>query len=170
MFIKFWCISKFAVIKKYVCCRIASEVEKCWNKKAEALIAALICIPSNILTLRGGGVFKNNHENKYFISILPQQHKKSWSFSSLEERSRSICCVILMQNCRDSWSLLRPRDTAEHRSKYRQRWRLYMSENFSIGTKTPNKQTNKQTNNQTINQTNKQTNKQTFFFFKRESI
>ena len=52
-----------------------------------------------------------------------------------------------MQNCRESCSLLHPRDTAEHRSKfeaiYRKRWRLYMSEKFSIGTKTPIKQTNK---------------------------
>ena len=63
-------------------------------------------------------------------------HKKA-----LEEQSRSICGVILMQNCREICSLLHPRDTAEHRSKYRQRWCLYMSEKFSMG----NKQTNKQT-------------------------
>ena len=42
--------------------------------KNRGVSPASICIPNNISTFRG--VFNNNHENKYFISILPQQHKE----------------------------------------------------------------------------------------------
>ena len=45
------------------------------------------------------------HENKYFILFYHGN-----KISSLEERSRSICDVILKQNCRESCSPLHPRD------------------------------------------------------------
>ena len=50
-------------------------------------------------------LFCNNNENKYFISILPRQENR-------DDRSplRLICDVILIQNCRESCSLLHPRD------------------------------------------------------------
>ena len=66
----------------------------------------LLCISNNISP--PGRLFCNNHENKYFISILSRQ--QNWSFSFNEERSRSICDVILTQNCRENCSLLHPFD------------------------------------------------------------
>ena len=44
-------------------------------------------------------------------SILPwQQNIKSWSISSKEKRSMSVCDVILIQNCRENCSLLHLRE------------------------------------------------------------
>ena len=73
-----------------VCCRITSEVEKCCLK----LKSRGFCISCNISTPRR--LFCNNHENKYFISILQQQQN-----SFIEERSRSI----LYKNCRDFYTV-----------------------------------------------------------------
>ena len=44
----------------------------------------------------------------YFYSTMATKY--SWSFSSLEERSRSTCDVILKQNWLESCFLLHPRD------------------------------------------------------------
>ena len=73
-----------------VCCRITSEVEKCCLK----LKSRGFCISCNISTPRR--LFCNNHENKYFISILQQQQN-----SFIEERSRSI----LYKNCSDFYTV-----------------------------------------------------------------
>ena len=90
-----------------VCCGITSKVEKCCLKWKSRGISQSFCISNNILTLRR--LFCNNHENKYFIPILPQ-YKIKLSFSSIKEWSRSICDTILTQNWRESCSLLYPRD------------------------------------------------------------
>ena len=76
-----------------VCCRITSEVEKCLKLKSRGVTRGF-CILCNISTPRR--LFCNNHENKYFISILHRQQN-----SSIEERSRSI----LYKNCSEQKSM-----------------------------------------------------------------
>ena len=64
--------------------------------------------------------FKQHFDTEEFILQQPREQvlyfyyttapKLSWSFSSIEERRRSIFDVILKQNCKESCSLLHPRD------------------------------------------------------------
>ena len=61
-----------------------------WYRKAKALSEAFVF--QTFLHLGGFSA-----TTLYFYSTTAT--KKSWSFSSIEERSRSICDIILKQNC-----------------------------------------------------------------------
>ena len=94
----------------------------------EEIEHALSCLLQN--NLRGGEMlfeiekprllyFKQHFDTEEVILQQPREQvlyfyftmatTLNWSFSSIEERSRSICDVILKQNCRESCSLLQPR-------------------------------------------------------------
>ena len=78
-----------------------------WNRKCRD-VSRGFCISNDILTPRR--LFCKNHENKFFISILPRQQNRADRFFSKGEQSRSICNVIPILNCRESRLLVHPYD------------------------------------------------------------
>ena len=77
-----------------------------WKSRPDALAAALICIPNSISTLRGYST--STTRTSTLFSFYHSKQKRS--LSSLEERSTSICAVILIQKCWVSRSLLHSRN------------------------------------------------------------